>query len=329
MSQISKLQEMMSSATEASSERANSGVTQAVVGTIEEVALGKIYVNPSQHRKYFDPDEQQKLQNSIQENGFQGAVLLRILSPEQQKKLGGNVDYELVYGESRLRAIRELGWESIPAITKELTDRQVHRLRLDENLVRKDLNPLEEMDGLLEVIADELETDTSKILIMLDRIDNERKKGGELTGDVASNAEQIQEVLDYYKKGSVSGFRTKYRKLQVLPDDIREAVSASLDWSKAVEIKPIKDEAERKKVLQWAIAENPSVKEIREYRAELRRKKAQSSNVTILKGSSALKKKFYQGIAGINKSAAWDSPEQQERIQKIMAELEDIFSTQF
>lgn len=323
MNRKSKLSGLMQAAQEVRSED-NSGDGQASsVDRIQNIALDRIYVNPAQHRKYFAPEEQQKLQIAIRQNGFQGAVLLRHLPDTLRESTGGDFDFELVFGESRTRAVEALGWSSIPSVVKDLTDEQVHRIRLDENLVRKDLNPLEEMDGLLEVAADELGIPPAAVLSLLDEVENAIRRNIELKGDVALQSEKLQNVLDYYKRGSLSGFRTKYRKLQKLPDDIKSAVRKSLDWSKAVEIKPIKDPDERKKVLKWAIEQNPSIKEIRQKRRDI--KSASNKGGRSSGESNALKEKFYQQVTKASSSEIWDDPKQQKQLQRLIADFESIF----
>ena len=101
-----------------------------------------------------------------------------------------------------MRAVRELGHETIPAIIQELTDSETRRVRLDENLIRKDLNPLEEVEGLLEVAADELEISTQKIITLLDEIANAASRKKQLKSDIAIQAEKLQSDMKIYIKGS-------------------------------------------------------------------------------------------------------------------------------
>ena len=290
---------------------------------IELIDLSLIYVNPDQFRKYFDPDEQEKLKNSIQENGFQGAILLRPLPNEIKTKIGGNYEFELIYGESRYRAVKNLGHDTIPSMVRELTDSQTRRIRLDENLVRKNLNPIEEVEGIVEIAADVLGVSTKKVVSLLDEVANAASRGKGLKGDVALQADQLQEVLDYYKKGTLTGFRTKRAKLQRLPDDIKKAVQERLNWTKAIEIAPVKDAGIRKKMLQWAIKENPSVAEIRKRRRELIKSVNQGKQNPA--NDNLMKMSFYKGLAEIRKSEEWSNPENEERIKHLIQEIEEIF----
>jgi ParB family chromosome partitioning protein len=68
-----------------------------------------------------------------------------LLQPVTVRAIGDG--YELVAGERRVRAARNIGWHSIPAIVRQFDQRQMLTLALVENLQRADLNPVEEADG--------------------------------------------------------------------------------------------------------------------------------------------------------------------------------------
>jgi ParB/RepB/Spo0J family partition protein len=87
-------------------------------------------------RQTFDPDSLRSLATSIDGEGLQSPIILREIETG---------DYQIVAGERRYRAIREvLGWDTVPAIVRELDDEQAARIMLIENMARDNLNPLEE-----------------------------------------------------------------------------------------------------------------------------------------------------------------------------------------
>lgn len=323
MSRKTKFASILESAQAASMDDDSSSATaDGSYQRIQNIPLVRIHRNPAQHRKYFDPDEQRKLRNSITKNGFRGAILLRPLPESLRDTATSEQDLELVYGESRFRAVEGLGMETIPAIIEDLTDEQVHRLRLDENLVRKDLNPIEEMEGLLEVASDELKITADKILSLLDEVDNASKRGYDMTGVNARHAEELQEVLDYYNKGTISGFRSKYRKLQRLPDDIKRAVQKDISWSKAVEIAPIKDPEVRKEVLTWATESDATQAEIRKKRKEIKEQakskgaKSRSIEKIIDRANAVLK--------NISNADALKNAEKRKQMEHYLSEIEKL-----
>lgn len=99
--------------------------------------------NPHQPRKNFDPQTIKSLTESIREHGLLQPILVR------PGKDGG---YQLVAGERRWRAARELGLNSIPAIMKDIGNKQSLSVALVENLQREDLNPIEKARAFWELI---------------------------------------------------------------------------------------------------------------------------------------------------------------------------------
>ncbi len=104
---------------------------------ITELEIDRIRPNPYQPRDNFDESRLKELSSSIESNG--------VLQPVVVRRKGD--EYELVVGERRLRAARMAGREYIPAIVRQLEDKDSLKLALMENLQREDLNPLEEARG--------------------------------------------------------------------------------------------------------------------------------------------------------------------------------------
>ena len=110
-------------------------------GTLE-IATASIRTNPRQPRKRFDPERLATLTASIVEHG----VLQPILVTE-------TIDgYQLVAGERRLRAAQAAGLDRIPAVVRQLADRDQLELALVENLQREDLDPIETADAYRQLI---------------------------------------------------------------------------------------------------------------------------------------------------------------------------------
>jgi ParB family chromosome partitioning protein len=102
-----------------------------------EVAVDQIDANPFQPRRAFSPDKLKELADSIRASGLVQPVLLR--------RADGR--YQLIAGERRWRAARQAGLTVIPAVVREIGDRDALELALTENLLREDLNPLEAAQG--------------------------------------------------------------------------------------------------------------------------------------------------------------------------------------
>lgn len=111
---------------------------------IKEINIASIKTNPYQPRKTFDPIQLEELAKSIKEFGLIQPIVVR-------KAKDG---YELVAGERRLRATRAIGMLKIPAIIRDLSDKELAEIALIENLQREDLNYFEEAEGYKKLIEE-------------------------------------------------------------------------------------------------------------------------------------------------------------------------------
>lgn len=111
-----------------------------------EIPIDRIRPNPRQPRQVMDQGQLDELAASIREHG----VLQPILVTET---LDG---YQLVAGERRFRASRQAGLERIPAVIRQLADRDQLELALVENLQRADLGPMEEAHAF-QALVDEFD----------------------------------------------------------------------------------------------------------------------------------------------------------------------------
>jgi ParB family chromosome partitioning protein len=109
-----------------------------------EIPLSRIRPNPRQPRQRMDVAELEALATSVREHG----VLQPILVTE-------TIDgYQLVAGERRFRASQMAGLERIPAVVRQLADREQLELALVENLQRADLGPLEEAHAYRSLVTE-------------------------------------------------------------------------------------------------------------------------------------------------------------------------------
>lgn len=121
--------------------------TEAEANLAEAVQAVPIHLIASgkyQPRQSFDQEALDELAQSIQSHGLLQPVLLR-------KRANG---YEVIVGERRLRACRDLGWETIPAIVRDVPDRETAELALIENLQRTDLHVFEVAEGYERLLTE-------------------------------------------------------------------------------------------------------------------------------------------------------------------------------
>lgn len=117
----------------------------AIAGlTLVAVSPDQVSPNPRQPRTEFDPADLAELRHSIQEIGLLQPIVVR----------PSGSGYELIAGERRLRAAKELGLEQLPALIRETDDAALLRDALLENLHRSQLNPIEEAAAYQQLLED-------------------------------------------------------------------------------------------------------------------------------------------------------------------------------
>ena len=100
---------------------------------LEQVPVDLIVPNPFQPRRDFPEETLKELADSILSSG--------VLQPILVRRVDGK--YQLIAGERRLRAAKLAGLESVPAVIRDLGDRETLELAVTENVMREDLNPIE------------------------------------------------------------------------------------------------------------------------------------------------------------------------------------------
>ena len=101
---------------------------------IQDLALDKIEPNQYQPRHQFSEESISELAQTLDKEGLLQPIVVR----------ESDNGYEIIAGERRYRAAQSLGWETIPAIVKEMDDDQAASLAVIENLQRENLNPIDE-----------------------------------------------------------------------------------------------------------------------------------------------------------------------------------------
>jgi len=112
--------------------------------TVINIPIQEIKANPNQPRKIFKDEAMQALVESVKHQGVAQPILVR--------RIGNH--YEVIAGERRFRASVMAGLETVPAIIRNMTDRESLQMALIENLQREDLNPIECAKGYVRLIDD-------------------------------------------------------------------------------------------------------------------------------------------------------------------------------
>jgi ParB family chromosome partitioning protein len=109
---------------------------------VTTIRLSQIEPNRAQPRKFFDEEKLTSLAESIKSSGLLQPIIVKSIADGR---------YKIVAGERRYRACKSLGMAEIPAIIRDFDDVKAAEAALIENIVREDLNPIEEAAGLREL----------------------------------------------------------------------------------------------------------------------------------------------------------------------------------
>ena len=124
---------------------------------LEQIDVQAIEANDRQPRKAFSEEKLEGLVESIRENGIIQPLILRTVRPGK---------YEIVAGERRWRAARSIGLKTVPAVIRDVDETEKMKQALIENIVREDLNAIEEAEAINTLIESHhlLQEDVAKIL---------------------------------------------------------------------------------------------------------------------------------------------------------------------
>ncbi len=115
----------------------------AATREVDRLPLARLRPNPYQPRQALDRKTLDNLVASIRDNGLLQPVVVRPV---------GDDGWEVVAGERRFQAVKELGWTHVPAVVREVDDRTMVVLALIENLQREDLSPLDEAHAFRRLV---------------------------------------------------------------------------------------------------------------------------------------------------------------------------------
>ncbi|RMF67337.1 MAG: ParB/RepB/Spo0J family partition protein [Cyanobacteria bacterium J069] len=265
-----------------------------------------------QPRRYFDPEKMSQLVASVKEHGILEPVLVRPL---------GDGNYELIAGERRFRAAQQVGLSQIPIVSRDFSDHEALQVALMENLQRDDLNPIEETEAILELLAIALDTTLEEVKSVIYQSANAKNRGQELKENVSLQLEKVESCLSALGRLNLESFRTSRLPLLNLPSNILEALrEGKLEYTKARAIARIKDEQHQDELLQQAIAQNLSLNEIKV------RIKAVKPDTDQLEATpeQAWISRMSEITKRLKKSKDWGDRKKRERITKLLDELESL-----
>ncbi|SDY36814.1 ParB/RepB/Spo0J family partition protein [Thermoactinomyces sp. DSM 45892] len=197
---------------------------------VKEVEVLELRANPYQPRKHFDEDGSlNELAESVKQHGIIQPLIVR-------KSIRG---YEIVAGERRFRAAKQVGLEKVPVVVRDYTDNEMMEIALVENLQREDLNPIEVAMAYQKLLQ-----------------------------HLHLTQEQLSERV-----GVSRSHVTNFIRLLQLPAEIQENVSrGTLSMGHARALLGVKDSDLQKRLAKKVIEEETNVRQLEEWIQRLNQK---------------------------------------------------------
>ncbi|ELS33676.1 MULTISPECIES: ParB/RepB/Spo0J family partition protein [Pseudanabaena] len=270
------------------------------------ISISDISLPQQQPRRYFDPVKMQELQESIRHHGILEPILVRPLGD----------GYELVAGERRLRAAKELELKEIPAIIHELTTEKAYEIALIENLQREELNPVEETEAILQILSLRLTLPEKEVVSHLYKMRVTPEQEREDAFAVISN--QVISIFDSLQTIKWESFVVNRLPLLNLPEEVLEALrQGQIEYTKATAIATVKDIEKRQSLLKEAINSGLSLLQIKEKIRDIKAGQITLKPVT-------LKTRFTNSMQQLKKSAIWDDRSKQKSLEKLILQIEAL-----
>ncbi len=278
-----------------------------------DLPIEVISLETSQPRRYFEPEKLQQLADSIRKYG--------IIEPLLVRQKGST--YFLVAGERRYRAAKIAELQTVPVVVRELSDEEALAVALVENLVREDLNPVEETEGILSLLGLELQTSVDEVKSLLYRLDNEQK--GKATNNVIGSDQQAKIISVFEGLGqSWQSFVNNRLPLLKLPFHILEEIKkGTIAYTKAKAISTLKNEDQQKTLLDESISQQLSLTEIKE---RIKTLKEQQQNNNQDEAEILFKQKVDQTSQLLKKAKPLKNTRQQKKLLRLLSEIETLLT---
>jgi ParB family transcriptional regulator, chromosome partitioning protein len=280
----------------------------------QTLPVDHIVTSASQPRSYFDPEKLEQLTLSVKEHGILEPLLVRRLSDNK---------YELVAGERRYRAATAAELTEVPVVIKELTDLQALQLALIENLQREDLNPVEETEGILQLLGIQENIEMDEVISRLYRMYNEVKGNVNSSNPnvrVKEFDDSVKAMFDSLGRMNWESFVKNKLPLLKLPEEILAALrNGQIEYTKAKAIAQIKDEASQKELLEEALANSLSLSQIKE----------RVNDVKPVKEKEELQSRVDSTYKQLKKSKqVWKDQKKRKKLESLLAQLEKLIESE-
>lgn len=273
----------------------------------QQLPLSQITLFAEQPRRYFDPQAMTSLVDSVKQHGILQPLLVRPL---------GNGEYQLIAGERRHRAATIAHLVDVPVVIRQMSDEEALQIALLENLQREDLNPIEETEGILQLLSLKLNKSQNEVIALL----NQASHNDHSPADNVIRTpqwQQIEQTFTSIGRFTPESFRTNRLPLLNLPGDVLEVLrKGKIAYTKARLIARIKDSIQRQAVLKEAMVKGLSLSQIKERIAALPSSKP--------KRVDDLRSRMNTTFKLVKQSKALDDPKKRRRLEKLLTQLESL-----
>jgi ParB family chromosome partitioning protein len=181
------------------------------MSTFQDLSIVSVLPDPKQPRKYYDDVAMEELVASVKTHGVIQPILVR---PDTD-------GFMIVAGERRYRASLSAGLETIPATIRNLTDEQALEIQITENLLRKDVHPLEEAVGFKSLYEN----------LSIEQISNRVGKSQGFVAKRIKLAELVEDAQTIFFRGHMD-LEQAQQLCRLAPDDQQAVLKEYLpkDW---------------------------------------------------------------------------------------------------
>lgn len=259
-----------------------------------------------QPRKYFSPTGMAQLETSIRHKGIQEPLLVRNTESGLQ----------IVSGERRWRCANNLGLESIPCIVRDLSDEEALEIALVANLMREDLNPIEETDNLIGLLSLKVNHDRGDIPSLLIQLKNARQRNT-LDIDKSGLITQIEDVLEAFSI-TLDTFVSNRLPLLNLPTALLNAVrQGSIEFSKAQLIARL-PEKHQDSTLRKTIQDDLTKAALKEHIQAIKTQTGEAPQ----DANPLLRERVHSAYQQLRSRKNWSRLEQSPHLKKLVEKLE-------
>lgn len=278
------------------------------MSVVQSASINSIKISVHQPRQYFSETAMAELINSVKAHGILQPLLVRPM---------GNNEYELVAGERRYRAAKTLGLVNVPVTVRQMSDAEAKEFALLENLQRQDLNPVEETEGVLDLLSVVLGIDRPSVVSLLSQSARSNKNPSNTNISAWKKAIEIFDTLGL----TPESFRVNRLPLLNLPKDILKAVKqGEIEYTKARAINMLPGEEMQQELLKMVIDGGWSLQQIRSYVKDTKAENLTSKIETPESQLSSI-------MARVRSQKAWEDTNKWKKIQALMKKLDDIISS--